>query len=39
MFQKTRVLETGLFNFDQMTVTVVRETLKKLHPRVISYRS
>ena len=39
MFQSTCVLETGLSDFHLMTVTVMRKTFKKMHPRVINYRS
>ena len=38
MFQSTCVLETGLSDFQLMTVTVTRKTFKKMHPRVINYR-
>ena len=30
---------TGLFDFHLMTVTVIRKNFKKMHPRVINYRS
>ena len=39
MFQSTCVIETGLSDFHLMTVTVMRKTLKKLSPRIISYWS
>ena len=39
IFQSTYVLETGLSDFHLMTVTVMRKTFKKMHPRVINYRS
>ena len=39
MFQSTCILETGLSDFHLMTVTVMRKTVKKMHPRVINYRS
>ena len=39
MFQSTCVIETGLSNFHLITVTVKKETLEKIHPRVINYRS
>ena len=39
MFQGTCVIEAGLSHFLLMTVTVMRETFKKLSPRIISYRS
>ena len=39
MFQSTYVLETGLSDFYLMTVTVMRKTFKKMHPRVTNYRS
>ena len=39
MFQSTYILETGLSDFYLMTLTVMRKTFKKMHPRVINYRS
>ena len=36
MFQSTCVLETGLSEF---YLTVMRKIFKKMHPRVITYRS
>ena len=39
MFQSTCVLETRLSDFYLMTVTVMRKTFKKMHPRVTNYRS
>ena len=39
MFQSTCVLQTGLSGFDLMTLTVMRKAFKKMHPRVINYRS
>ena len=39
MFQSTCVSETGLSDFHLMTVTVMRKTFTKMHPRVINYRS
>ena len=39
MFQSTCVLETGLSDFHLMTVTVMKKTFEKMHPRVINYRS
>ena len=39
MFQSTCVLQTGLSGFHLMTLTVMRKTFKKMHPRVINYRS
>ena len=38
-FQSTCVLETGLANFQLMTVTVMRKIFKKLKPLTIRYRS
>ena len=38
-FQNTCVLETGLSDFDLMTVTVMRKIFKNLKPRTINYRS
>ena len=34
MFQSTCVIETGLSDFDLMTVTIMRNTFKKIRPRV-----
>ena len=39
MFQSTCVIETGLSDFQLMTVTVMRETFKNVRPRIINYRS
>ena len=39
IFQSTYVLETGLSDFHLMTVTIMRKTFKKMHPRVINYMS
>ena len=39
IFQYTCVLETGLSDFHLMTVTVMKKTFEKMHPRVINYRS
>ena len=33
----TCVIETGLFDFHLMAVTVMRKTLKKISPRIINY--
>ena len=38
-FQTTCVIETGLPNFDLMTLTAMRKSFKKLKPRVINYKS
>ena len=38
-FQSICVLETGLSDFHSMILTVMRNTFKKLQPRIISYRS
>ena len=37
-FQSTCVLETGLFDFYLMAVTVMRKIFRKMRPRVITYR-
>ena len=39
MFQSTGILETVLSKFHLMKVTIMRKTFKKMHPRVINYRS
>ena len=38
-FQSTCALETGLFDFHLMTLTVIRKRFKKFQPRVIRYWS
>ena len=38
-FQITCVIETGLFDFHMMTLTVMRKGLKKFQPRIINHRS
>ena len=38
-FQSRCVLETGLSDFHLMTLTVMRNSFKKLQPRIIKYRS
>ena len=37
-FQLSCVIETGLFDFHKMTVTVMKTFFEKLQPRVVSYR-
>ena len=37
-FQNSCVIETGLSDFDKMTVTVTKTSYEKLKPRIISYR-
>ena len=39
IFQSTCVLETALSDFHLMKMTVMRKTFKKMHARVINYRS
>ena len=38
-FQSTCVLETGLYDFHLMTLTVMKKVFKKLKPRTICCRS
>ena len=38
-FQSTRSLETGLSDFNLITLTVVRKSFKKLQPKITHYRS
>ena len=38
-FQSTCVVETGLSDFDLMTLTVMRKCFKKYQPKIINYRS
>ena len=38
-FQSTCVIETGLSDFHLMTLTVMKKSCKKFHPRLINYRS
>ena len=38
-FQGTCVIETGLFDFHLMTLTVMRKKIKKIKPRIINDRS
>ena len=38
-FQSTCVVETGLSNFDLMTLTVMGKSFKKYQPKIINYRS
>ena len=38
-FQRTCVVETGLFGFHLMTLTVMRKSFKKYQPKTINYRS
>ena len=38
-FESTCVIETGLSDFHQMTLTVLRKKLKRIKPRIIDYRS
>ena len=38
-FQSTCVIETGVSDFHLMTLTVIKKSFKKFHPRVINYRS
>ena len=37
-FQNSCVIETGLSDFDKMTVTVTKTSYEKLKPRIICYR-
>ena len=37
-FQHSRVIETGLYDFHKMTVTVMKTFFEKLQPRVVNYR-
>ena len=37
-FQNSGVIETGLFDFHKMTVTVMKTTSEKLKPNIIHYR-
>ena len=38
-FQSTCVIETGLSDFDLITLTVMKKSFKKFQPRIINYRS
>ena len=38
-FQSTCVIETGLSDFHLMTLTVMKKSFRKFHPRLINYRS
>ena len=38
-FQNSCVIETGLSDFDKMTVTVTKTSYEKLKPRIINYRN
>ena len=38
-FQSTCVIETGLPDFHLMTLTVMKKSFRKFHPRLINYRS
>ena len=38
-FQSTCVIETGLSDFHLMTLTVMKKSFRKFHPRIINYRS
>ena len=38
MFHNTKTIETGLFDFHKMTVTVLKTYFKKGHPKIISCR-
>lgn len=38
-FQSTCSLETGLSDFNLITLTVVRKSFKKLQPKITHYRS
>ena len=38
-FQNSEVIETGLSDFHNMTVTVIKITLEKLKPNIIYYRN
>ena len=38
-FQSTCVIETGLSDFHLMTLTVLKKSFRKFHPRLINYRS
>ena len=38
-FQSTCVIETELSDFHLMTLTVMKKSFKKFHPRLINYRS
>ena len=38
-FQSTCVVETGLSDFHLMTLTVIKKSFRKFHPRLINYRS
>ena len=37
-FQNSCVIETGLSNFHQMVVTVMKATYRKCEPRLVHYR-
>ena len=37
-FQSSGVIETGIFDFHKMTVTVIETTFQKLGPKIIHYR-
>ena len=38
IFQSSGVIETGLFDFHKMTVTVIKTTFQKLGPKIIHYK-
>ena len=38
-FQSTCVIETGLSDFHLVTLTVMKKSFRKFHPRLINYRS
>ena len=38
-FQSTCVIETGLSDFNLMTLTVMKKSFRKFHPRLINYMS
>ena len=38
-FQSTCVIETGLYDFHLITLTVMKKSFRKLHPRLTNYRS
>ena len=37
-FQNTTVIETGLFDFHEMVVTIMKTSFRKLKPKIINYR-
>ena len=38
-FQNSSVIETGLFDFNKMVVTVMKTNFRKLEPKIINYRN